>query len=71
MFESGIPRYIKAQATVTVYFPVDERGNEYVRCEMCRFYSATTRRCRLTDEVIAFPTKYTGGSCPLEEVTED
>lgn len=69
-FESGIPRYVKAQATVTVFFPVDERDNEYIRCEMCRFYSSNTRRCRLTDEVIPFPTRYVGGECPLQEITE-
>ena len=69
-FESGIPAYVKAQATVTVFFPIDERGNRHIRCELCPYYSSSTRKCWLTGEVIAFPMKYVGSECPLEEVTE-
>lgn len=65
-FESGIKRYIKARAVVEVNFPVDDRDNEYIRCEFCPFYSPTARRCRLTEEVVPFPNKYVGGECPLE-----
>lgn len=65
-FESGIKRYIKARAVVEVGFPVDDRDNEYIRCEYCPFYSPTARRCRLTEEVVPFPMKYVGGECPLE-----
>lgn len=65
-FDSGISRYIHAQAAVTVHFPVDEKGNEYICCEACRYYSMNIRRCKLTDEVIVFPGKYVGGECPLE-----
>ena len=69
-FESGISRYVHARATVDIYFPVDERGVEYVRCDKCRYYSDSSRRCKLTDEVIPFPTKYVGGACPALEVEE-
>ena len=71
MFDSGISKYIKARATVTVYFPVDEKGNPHINCEMCHLYSGTSKRCKLTDEVIAFPSKYVGGRCPLVEIEED
>lgn len=67
-FESGIPDYVHAQAIITVHFPIDERGNKYIACEYCRYYSRSTNRCRLTDEPIAFPAKYVGGQCPLEEI---
>lgn len=71
-FESGIGKYIHAAAKVDVYFPVDDKGNEYIRCELCPFYSSTVRRCRLTEEVVPFPSKYVGGNCPLElEESED
>lgn len=70
-FESGIAGYVKAKAEVTVFFPIDDRGNKYIKCELCPYFSASARKCYLTSEVIPFPTKYTGGSCPLEEVESE
>jgi hypothetical protein len=67
MFDSGISKYIKAKATVEVCFPGDEKGNEYICCMRCKFYSGTSGRCRLTEEVVPFPSKYVGGLCPLEQ----
>ena len=70
-FESGIKRYVKARAVVEVNFPVDDRDNEYIRCEYCPFYSISSRRCRLTEEVVPFANKYVGGNCPLELVESE
>lgn len=35
------------------------------KCEACRFYRRSSKRCGLTDEVIPWPDKYTGRNCPL------
>lgn len=70
-FESGISQYMHARMTVDVYFPVDERGNEYIACERCKLYNANTRRCTDTGEIIPFPGKFVGNECRLQEVKED
>lgn len=31
-FETGVSSYVKAQATVTVFFPVDAKGNADISC---------------------------------------
>ena len=70
-FESGISRYIHARAVIDVYFPVDERGGDYVKCEFCKLYNANTRRCSDTGEIIAFPGKNVGGYCRLKETESE
>lgn len=75
-FDSGVAKYIKAQAVVTVGFPVDWRGNAEIACKHCPFYVRATQRCGLTQDVVNYPEKYVGETCPLEpiietEVTED
>lgn len=65
-FESGIKRYVKARAAVEVFFPVDDKDNEYIRCEYCPYYSSSTRKCWLNGSMVAFPNRYVGGECPLE-----
>ena len=67
-FESGVAAYVHAQAVVDVYFPIDHRGNEYVCCEQCKFYSTSTRKCHLNGEVVSFPAKYVGSNCPLTPI---
>lgn len=69
-FESGVKRFIKATAMVEVNFPVDFKDNADISCMQCQFYSRNTGVCQLTKEVVAYPTKYVGQSCPLEEVIE-
>lgn len=65
-FETGVDRYIVGEGTVKNNFPV--QGNkEYVDCYHCNYYSYSTRRCRITDEAVAFPDKYVGGRCPFLE----
>lgn len=70
-FDSGVKRYIKARAAVEVYFPVDWRDNPAIACKYCRFFVHTTRKCGLTQDVVAYPEHYVGDTCPLEEIIED
>ena len=65
MFESGVSSYIVGQATVTVAFPVDHRGNPHVCCAMCDLFSRSSNRCPITHAVSEFPDKYIGSRCPL------
>ena len=69
-FESGVKRFIKARAVVEVGFPVDFKDNADISCMQCKFYSRNTGVCQLTKEVVSYPSKYVGQSCPLEEVIE-
>nr|DAI67756.1 MAG TPA: hypothetical protein [Caudoviricetes sp.] len=70
--DSGVASYIAARATVTVYFPVDLKGNSLVCCELCPRYRPNSRRCGLNDAVVEYPGKYIGSQCPLEfEEMED
>lgn len=72
-FSSGVKRYIKAQATVQVSFPVDWKDNAEIACKHCQFYIRATQRCALNQEVVNYPERYVGSECPLiqVEVTED
>lgn len=70
-FDTGVSRYIKTRAVVEVYFPVDWRGSEEIACKHCPFFVRSTQRCGLTQQVVNFPDRYVGESCPLEEVKED
>lgn len=70
-FESGVSAYVHAQATVDVYFPVDNRGNADINCTQCFFFREASRRCGLTGEISQYPNKYVGSNCPLHEVESD
>lgn len=65
-FESGVKAYIIGRAVVEVGFPVDFNGREEVNCYKCKFFSRSTDRCRLTEEIVAYPKIYRGANCPLE-----
>lgn len=67
-FYSGVSKYIIARATVEVGFPVDFNGNASVCCYMCQFFRRTYSTCGLTGDVVAYPQKYVGDTCPLEPV---
>ena len=71
MLENGIKRFVIATATVTVRFPVDWNGKEYIRCDKCNFYREAGSRCALTNSVVEFPHQYVGSCCPLERMDED
>jgi len=70
-FDSGVSSYIRAQATVTVFFPVDAKGNADISCAQCYFFRESSKRCGLNWEVCAYPNRYVGASCPLVRVDED
>lgn len=70
-FPNGITSYVHAQATVDVFFPIDERGVEHVSCRHCYFYRDSSHRCGLNYEVCASPEKYVGASCPLRMATDN
>lgn len=69
-FDSGVRGYVFGVATVRVPFPIDWTGVANINCVQCPFYSSSSRRCQLNKEVVAFPEKYVGDMCPLEEETE-
>lgn len=70
-FSSGVSGYIRTRAVVEVNFPIDWRGSVEIACKHCNFYVNATRRCGLTQQVVNYPERYIGESCPLEEVTDD
>lgn len=70
LFDDGIASYIEAEATVTVYFPVDRRGNADISCNQCYFFRRNYSTCGLNGEVCQYPQKYVGGSCPLHPVED-
>lgn len=67
-FESGVASYIKGQATVEVFFPVDQKGNAEICCRHCPYLSSNDRMCQLNKMPVAYPNKYVGDNCPLKEV---
>ena len=64
-FDSGVKRYITGTAYVSASFPVDWRDNPDISCRQCKFFSRSTGRCNLTQEVSEYPDKYVGSHCPL------
>jgi hypothetical protein len=70
-FDSGVKRYIKARAVVEVGFPVDWRDNPDISCKQCPFFERAKSRCNLTMDVVNFPDRYVGETCPLERVEEE
>ena len=64
-FESGVKRYITGYAVVEVHFPVDFKDNADINCYQCRFFSRNNGICQLNKEVVAYPQKYVGATCPL------
>ena len=64
-FDTGVSRFIKGVAEVENFFPVDHRGNADLSCSQCKFYRISTRRCNLTGDLINYPDKYLGATCPL------
>ena len=69
-FDSGIASYIIGQATITIGFPVDFRGNAEIACKHCKMFDKRTNRCWINQEVVSFPDKYVGTNCPLERMGE-
>lgn len=70
-FESGVSDFIHAQATVTVHFPVDFKGNAEIACKHCPYLSANERMCQLNKEPVNYPNKYVGAFCPLTQINNE
>lgn len=70
-FDSGVMKFIRAAAVVETGFPVDWRGNAEIACKHCNYFVRATRRCALNQQVVNFPEKYVGASCPLAIVEEN
>lgn len=69
-FESGVSDYIKTQATVNVFFPVDHKGRSSINCFQCKFFSRNNGICQLTKEISEYPQAYVGSACPLKIMEE-
>ena len=69
-FESGVASYVKAYAVVEVNFPVDDKGRSDISCKQCPFLSVTSRICQLNKKPIAYPDKFVGQFCPLQEIED-
>lgn len=65
-FDSGIKGYVVGKTEIVVYFPVDWRGEAHISCYQCNYFSRSTGRCHLTQEISEFPEKFVGGKCPLK-----
>lgn len=65
-FSSGVKRFIRARATVSVGFPVDWRDNAEIACKHCDFFVRATQRCGLNQQIVNYPERYIGAECPLE-----
>ena len=70
-FSSGVAKFIHAQATVTVHFPVDEKGRSEIACRHCPYLSSNDRMCQLNKEPVNYPNKYVGAFCPLKEINNE
>jgi hypothetical protein len=70
-FDNGVKRYIKAYAVVEVGFPVDWRDSAEIACKHCPFYVRATQRCGLNQEIVNYPEKFVGTSCPLQPIEEN
>lgn len=70
-FDSGVYGYVKGKCTITVYFPIDKKGEADISCRQCPYYRTQSRTCGLTESVVAFGEKFVGADCPLERVDDD
>lgn len=71
-FESGVSGYVVGKCEVTVYFPIDMKGNPDISCKQCPYYRRSSISCALNDKIIPFGEKFVGPYCPLrrEEVID-
>ena len=70
-FDSGVASYIIGQATITIGFPVDFKGNAEIACKHCTMFDKRTQRCGINQEIVNFPDRFVGVNCPLERIEEN
>lgn len=71
-FDSGVTGYVVGRCEITVYFPIDAKGEADISCKQCPFYRTSSRSCALTDKIVPWGEKFVAPSCPLrrEEVID-
>jgi len=71
-FDSGVYGYVVGRCEITVYFPIDKRGEPDISCKQCPYYRMQSRTCGLTEDVIPYGERFVGPKCPLrrEEVID-
>ena len=71
-FDSGVSGYVVGRCEITVYFPIDMRGEPDISCKQCPFYRTSSRSCALTDKSVPYGERFVAPSCPLrrEEVID-
>ena len=67
-FESGVSGYVKTYAIIEVNFPIDSKGNADISCIRCPHLSSNERICQLNKRPVAYPQRYVGDYCPLQEI---
>lgn len=70
-FDSGVSGYVSATATVSVNFPIDNKGIADISCKRCPYLSSNERMCQLNKQPVAYPNKYVGDMCPLIRIPEE
>ena len=65
-FDSGVSGYVVGRCEITVYFPIDAKGEPDISCKQCPFYRNTSRSCALTDKIVPWGEKFVAPTCPLE-----
>ena len=65
-FDSGVKGYVKGVAVVEVNFPIDDKGRAEIMCKHCPYLSSNERMCQLNKQPVAYPNKFVGDMCPLE-----
>ena len=70
-FESGVSNYVKGVVTITVAFPIDDRGVADISCNQCPYFRRNYQTCGLNNRICNYPNKYVGVHCPLEVVDHE
>ena len=67
-FDSGCKGFVVMECTVRVNFPIDWKDRAEIACKHCPYLSSNERMCQLNKEPVAYPNKYVGAQCPLQEI---
>ena len=67
-FDSGCKGFVVMECTVRVNFPIDWKDRAEVACKHCPYLSSNERMCQLNKEPVAYPNKFVGDKCPLQEI---
>lgn len=70
-FDSGIKGFVTGVTTIYVKFPVNWKDEADISCKQCPLFFQNARCCGITKKICAYPEKYVGADCPLEEFVVD